>query len=76
LHHRNKNGNYEKSKVLCSKEQLIYNDHEIIEAALGFIRFGCGIKSEEQEIIESLYDLYNDQVVLDVNEIKESTKNN
>lgn len=64
LHRRNSVGNYEKTKQLCSKQQLIYTDQDTMEAVLGMVRFACGIKSDGQEIIEGLYSLYNDQIVL------------
>lgn len=64
LHRRNSAGHYEKTKQLCSKDQLIYHDRDTIEAVLGMIRFAAGIKCENQEVIESLYALYNDQIVL------------
>lgn len=75
LHRRNKSGTYEKSKVLHSVDQLIYRDPEVIAGVLGLIRFACDLKCESQEIIEGLYDLYNDQAVLQTAMNDESNPN-
>jgi hypothetical protein len=56
---------YKCSKTLKSKDQMIFRDEETISAALGMIRFGIGLKSKEQLIIEELYNLYDDQVHLE-----------
>ena len=64
LHSTNSSGTYERTKQICSKDQVIYKDKDTIEIILGLIRFASGIKCEDQNLIENIYKLYNDQTTL------------
>ena len=55
---------FNKSKKLKTDDQTVFEDTDFVNSVLGFIRFGAGVKTDGQIMMEEMYAFYDEQMFL------------
>ena len=55
---------FNKSKKLKSDERTAFENPDFVDSVLGLIRFGAGVKSDGQIMMEDMYTFYDEQMFL------------